>query len=456
MDSTLFLGIFTVFALSLFAIGSWASRAIKTRSDFFLAGRDLGLASVTFTLIAIQLGGTMILGAAEWAYRYGLYGVLYACGMSLGFLLLASGVAARLRACMVTTTAELFEKRYQAPSLRLFAAFISIVSLLGILVAIVVSSRSLLHGLGITHESIFIVFWLIIISYIMLGGLHAVVLTDIAQVIFIVLCITGLIAYSLWALPQGFVSLSALIGSQQSFDASPLSSSALLATFLMPALFSLIEQDLAQPLFAARSQMVALLGAFFAGIFMILFGSIPVYFGMQARLIGLELSSQANPFIAVAEYISSPLVFALVICSIIAAITSTATSLICAISANIVQDFLPTVGNEKNMVRLSKIVTLLVGCIAVYASYYVHKTIIEIAIASYELSVSVLLIPLLGALYSKKPSKYGAFTAALLGLISFVVLNYYTLPIPKEIIILVVSTLGYGIGHYFSCIWATC
>lgn len=448
MDVSLFLLIFISFGLVLFAIGIMASRNIKTRSDFFLAGRDLGLASVTFTLIAIQLGGNMILGAAEWAYSYGMYGLLYALGMSAGFLLLAGGFAAKLHECNVTTTAELLQKRYHSSALRTFAAFISIVSLMGILVSIVVSSRTLLHGLGIHHEQIFILFWLIIMSYIMLGGLHAVVLTDVAQVIFIVLCIGAVFLYCMLTTPAGLLPLATLVQSQSLFNTQALTTGSITAAFLMPALFALIEQDLAQPLFAARSKSIALLAAFFAGIFIIVFGSIPVYFGMQARLLNVPLAATANPFIAITQYCTSPFVFALIICSIIAAITSTANSLICAVSANIVQDFLPTMGNEKYMVRIAKMITLITGCTAIFASYYMHKTIIEIAIGSYEISVSCLLIPLICALYTKKPNKHGALVAAVGGLIGFVAFRYHALPVPKEILTLSLSAIGYILGAY--------
>ena len=52
-------------------------------------------------------------------------------------------------------------------------------------------------------------------------------------------------------------------------------------------LAALAEQDLAQRFFAARTKKIATLSALLTGGFMILFALVPIYFGMQAKLLGL-------------------------------------------------------------------------------------------------------------------------------------------------------------------------
>ena len=44
--------------------------------------------SVVFGLIALEIGGSMMLGTCEEAYSIGIYGLLYVVGISAGFLLL--------------------------------------------------------------------------------------------------------------------------------------------------------------------------------------------------------------------------------------------------------------------------------------------------------------------------------------------------------------------------------
>ena len=208
MNSALFLSIFSVLAIIYFFIGLYASKNIKNNSDYFLASRDLGLWPVTFTLIATQLGGGMLLGTAERAYSIGYWGILYTLGMSLGFLMLGLGFAAKLRSLNVATTAELFETKYHSPSLKKIASLLSITTMCGILVAQVIASKTLLAGLDIHNEYIFLIFWAFVIIYTMVGGLKAVVFTDVAQVWVIILVFGGIFLYSIFTEPSSFFTFT--------------------------------------------------------------------------------------------------------------------------------------------------------------------------------------------------------------------------------------------------------
>ena len=64
MNTLIFAVLLFVFSGIYFIVGALAAKKTKTESDYFLAGRNLGLIPVTFTLIATQLGG-----ACSWAHR---------------------------------------------------------------------------------------------------------------------------------------------------------------------------------------------------------------------------------------------------------------------------------------------------------------------------------------------------------------------------------------------------
>jgi len=448
MNSLLFLSIFSFLGLVYLGIGWLASQKISTVSDYFLAGRKLGLASVTFTLIATQVGGSLLLGAAQWSYEYGIYGIIYALGTGFGFLLLSTSFSARLHSANVSTTAELFETRYNSITLKKLASLISIVSLSGILVAQVIASRSLLTGLGIENSIIFALFWLFVIIYTMIGGLNAVVLTDIFQVLFIIASIGGIFLYCLYTTPFPLFTVKNLNSLQPVFNTNSLTFSKIIATFLMPALFSLIGQDSAQRFFAARSHLVARLSAFLSCIFIALFGFIPVYFGMQAYLTGIEIPTNGSPFIVMLEQITgSNVFFILIACAIIAVITSTADSLLCAVSSNIAQDFNIAQKNSTKGVITSQAITFLVGILAFGISYMVTPNIIDIAVASYEISVSCLLVPLVFSLYKKELKVQAAILSIIFGLIGYLFFCFYAAPGIKEIATLSLSLIGYIIGN---------
>ena len=157
MNSALFFAVFAVLALFYTILGFVASKKIKTTSDYFLAGRNLGLFSVTLTLIATQVGGGMLVGTSQNAYLYGIYGILYTVGMAVGFVLLGLGFASKLQSLNVATTAEIFETRYGSKPLKTVASLLSIITMTGILIGQVVGSRTIIDTLqfGIGNELIF-------------------------------------------------------------------------------------------------------------------------------------------------------------------------------------------------------------------------------------------------------------------------------------------------------------
>ncbi len=96
MSNITFLIILFSLVTIYFILGMYASKDTKNTTDYFLAGRKLGLFYVTFTLIATQLGGGMLLGTSQKAYSIGLFGILYTLSISLGFLLLGLGFASNI------------------------------------------------------------------------------------------------------------------------------------------------------------------------------------------------------------------------------------------------------------------------------------------------------------------------------------------------------------------------
>jgi len=183
MSITLFLTILFSLTTIYFIIGLITSRKVTTVNDYFLANRQVGVLPLTFTLVATQLGSGLLLGTAARAYNIGLWGILYTIGISLGFLILGCGFAAKLQSLNIATTAEIFETHYRSQKLKLFASLVSILSLWGILIAQIIASHQLFITCGIDDLRWLICFWFLLIGYTMLGGLRSVIIIDTLQVI---------------------------------------------------------------------------------------------------------------------------------------------------------------------------------------------------------------------------------------------------------------------------------
>jgi len=443
MNIVLFLLLLAILNIGYFILGIYASKGVQTTTDYFLAGRNLGLWPVTFTLIATQLGGGMLLGTSQQAYTVGLYGILYSMGMCLGFLLLGMGFAARLQSLQVSTVAELFETRYGSARLKKVASLFSIITFSGILIAQMVASKTVLVGLGITSDWIYCIFWMLIIIYTMTGGLKAVVITDIYQAAYILMVFGAIFIYCFITGAGSFSFLTCQIA----FCVSSLNINSLIATVMMPMLFSLFQQDLAQRFFASRSARVAALSALSAGVCLLLFSLIPIYFGIQAKLLQIPIADNASPLIPTLSALTNDIILAFALCGIIAAISSTATSLLCAISSNLAQDFDITRFGTSNRLRSSQIITLLIGVVLLGASYIFSTNIINILVESYELSVVCLLVPLIVSYYKSGLNKNAAIGAIACGLFGFIIFRIIPIPFPKEIASLLLSCMGFVIGN---------
>lgn len=445
MNTLLFLIVFAALGTLYFVLGLRASRNVKTDTDYFVANRQLGTAQITSNLIATQLGGGMLLGTAAVAYTSGYYGLLYTLGMALGFMLLSCGIASRLQQFKVTTTAQLFETQYGSSLLKKIASLLSIVTLFGILIAQVVGFRGLMTSIGFGSVFVTLPFWLSVIAYTMIGGLRAITINDMVQLGIITVTFISIFIYTIYTMPSSF-SFATFYSQQQLFTPEPMSFAAIFGVIFMPALFSLVQQDLAQRFFASKSQRVALVSAFNAGIFLLFFAIIPVYLGMQAKLVNLAIPQGANPLLIFLQSLLPDIIFVFALCAIIAAIISTADALMNGISANITQDFNIARLGFGNKLVVSKITTLIVGLAALFASYIVPQNTIEIIIGSYELSVSCLLVPLLFCYFRKKVAQQAAFLSIGCGLIGFFVFRVYPLAVPKELLALTASCIGYLIG----------
>lgn len=436
-----------IYGLIYFGIGLLASRSIKSKTDYFLAGKGIGVWFLTATLTATQVGGGMLLGTAAEAYQSGFYGILYSLGMCLGFLLLGCGFAAKLRSLEVSTTAELFEKKFGSLTLKKIASALSMLSLCGVLAAQFVGLKGILAAIGVSQDWISIALWMMIVACTMAGGLKAVVATDAWQLSFILLTFGGLFAYVLTH--QGEASVSALATMQSSFASSELDANRLLGILLVPAFFCLIEQDVAQRFFSARTKRVAIVSALVSSGLVLLFSFVPVYFGMKAKMLGLSLEGNANPLLVVIDALTNPVVLSIAVIAIIAAITSTADSLLCAVSSNLSQDFQMPFLKGKNSLIGSRLTTLGIGIVALLIGCFFNN-IIEVMIQSYELMISCVLIPIMCCLFIDKPKKNAAILSMAFGFAGFILFRFILLPLPREIASLLLSAMGYIIGSNFA------
>lgn len=443
MNTTVFIGVLAILQLICFWVGKRKSKNLVNQQDYFLASKEIRFFPLLMTFVATQIGGGLVLGAAEEAYQFGWSVLLYPLGACLGFVVLALGIGKKLAHYQVSTVAELLGVMFESSLLKKSASVLSILSLFMILMAQVIASRKFMVSLGMDHLLLFIAFWGIVIIYTVMGGLKAVVSIDIIQALFFIVVFSlglGVILYS------GSFSLPTVIEAGWNGEAFSFNAAKLSGWLLMPLLFMVIEQDMAQRCFAARSPKVVTQAAGYAALCTLLVCIIPVFIGILGKQMGVVVPAGSSVFMDVIQTFTNPTLAAFLACAVLMAILSTAISLLNAVSSNLSQDFDFEKLKGSQSVQLSRIITAVIGLLAVMGSFYIGS-IVDLLIQSYELSVYCLFVPVCAALFKKKGNYLSAWLAVGCGAMGFCLTRFYTFEIPKEIMCLLLSGAGYGLGE---------
>lgn len=438
MNVVLFISI--LFGLQFFywLIGRYASRNSKNQEDYFLAGKSVRFFPLMMTFLATQVGGGVVLGAADEAYRFGWPVLLYPLGAAFGLILLGCGIGRRLAGFQVSTVAQIFEVVYGSKMLRKVASLLSVASLFMILVAQMIASHKFLLSLGVSSSLLFVLFWAIVIVYTAQGGLKAVISTDMAQAAFFSVIFLG--CFALVFFGESGVAMLSLPSADSFLNVS----SKWCGWLLMPLLFMVIEQDMGQRCFAGASPKVVSKASFWAGVMTLIICVVPVFLGTLAKSMSLEIPKGGSVLMAVVAATTHPWVAALVGCAVLSAIVSTATSLINAISSNLSSDFQLPSFQKFDFMRFIKVVTSLISVAAIFFAFYLNN-IVDLLIQSYELSVCALFVPIFMALLRRQGSLRAATVSILLGVIGFFGFRLYPLGIPKEVATILLALMGYGV-----------
>jgi SSS family solute:Na+ symporter len=286
-------------------------------------------------------------------------------------------------------------------------------------------------------------FWAVVFIYTMWGGLGGIASIDIVQASFFLLVFGA----SLFLLLQG--DFASAPNAEILTLGEQLDSSTWVAWFLMPCLFMLIEQDMAQRCFSAKSPAVVKWAALGSAALVFLVSIVPITFGLLGKANNFVVPPGQSVFITLVKAMTSPELSAAVACAVMMAIISTAVSLIHSISSNLTQDFRLAAGGGKKQVAISKIATLSIGFAALFVSSY-FENIVGVLIQSYELSVVCLFVPVLASLLKKQQSALPAAFAISFGAVTFVLFRIIDAPLPREVLEIAASALGFGLGYMAS------
>jgi len=436
------------YMIATIIIGILTAKYMKTLEDYVIAGRKLGPWLVAFAFNSTALSGWLILGISGLAYRKGFLATWTLWGSGC-FAILASYIILgkyirRFTALTGSITVpDILEIRYYDQKhhvLRWLSAiliFVSILIYMGGLEATVAKAFAYVFGMG-KLESV-VLGTAVVIGYTMLGGLLAAAWTDIIQGILMVITSVALLIAGFSQGLELFSKVDTIASVDPNFVASPWETPAVVLYGISLILFASILSYMGQPqlinkFMAARddptirkAQLISLITQIilFIGVFTA---------GLAARTLWPDPSMLPNadtelaaPFLI--EKTLGPIMVGILWAGTLAAVMSTADSLAVIASSAIVNDLYYKVYNprasQKQLLMLSRIVTLIVGILAIVIAFQPMLVLWSVWFGWSGLAIFVTL--LLPGLFWKRATREGAIAALLSASITGIIWTYYGL-----------------------------
>ena len=193
---------------SCVVIGLWAMRRTQSASDFFMAGRDLGVMVTAMAVFSSTLSGFGFVGGPGLVYRMGMSSVWMVICASIGFCFSFYLLGKRIRLFAETRTSislpDVVAARYRSELSRFLSSIAIVCGVMAYLAAQIKAMATVLQDLvarnsslaDLSLEQCVVISCAVLVFYCVTGGIVASVYTDLFQgmimvVAAILVCITA-------------------------------------------------------------------------------------------------------------------------------------------------------------------------------------------------------------------------------------------------------------------------
>lgn len=418
------------------AIGLWAGSKVHNTRDFAIAGRHLPFYMVVATVFATWFGSEAVLGIPATFLEEGLGGIVAdPFGASLCLILFGLFLAGPLYKMNLLTIGDFYKKRYgrTAEVMTTLAIVISYLGWVGAQITALGLVFNIVSGGAISQEMGMWIGSLTILIYTFFGGMWAVAITDLLQMVIIVLgmiYISGEVASIVPGGVAGVIDHAAAAGKFSNFWPSMdivgiIGFAAALCTMMFG---SMPQQDVFQRAQSAQTLQYAKWGSVLGGCLYFLFAFIPVFLAYSALLIVPDMVAQnmgenGDPQMILPTLIleKAPLIAQIIFFgALLSAIKSCASATLLAPSVtfteNILRPLRPGISDQqllKAMRWVTVIFTLLVTLYALNSD----ASIFEMVENAYQVTLATAFIPLVFGIFWRRATNQGALAAIFCGLI---------------------------------------
>ena len=431
IDITIFIG----YCLLILALGLYVSRNKKDSSDYFLAGRGLAWWAVGASIIASNISAEQFIGMSGSGYAIGLAMATYEWIAALGLIIVAKWFLPIFLQKRIYTMPQFLEQRFDA-------RVKTVMTIFWLAVFIFINLTSIMYLGALTIEKMMgvpLIYGVLFLSmfaaiYSIYGGLKAVAITDVVQVIFMVGggLVTTFVAINVLGdgdgLIKGFSNLyetsrdrfhMILDSSHPGYKDLPGISVIIGGLWVANLYYWGCNQYIIQRALAAKSVNEAQKGMQFAALLKLLIPLIVVIPGIAVFAMGVELgkSDEAYPWL-LSNLIPTGikgLAFAALIAAIVSSLATMMNSISTIFTMDIYKPYIEKDASEGKLVRVGRLCSLTAIVIAIVITPML--TTLDQAFQYIQeftgfISPGALAIFLTGFFY-KKASSNGALLAAI-------------------------------------------
>lgn len=423
--------VFVAYLVTIVVLGVVASRYQETEADFWVAGRRFGLVVLVMANMAAIMHGGAVLSGIAFTGQFGGVAILpyisFVGGAGIIFYLFAR----KLRSSGGFTIPDYMGDRFDSRTLRAWSAIVVAVSSIVYLIAQLRGMAFVLEQLlGTDFRTSLVIGTFIFVAYVALGGLLAVVWTNIAQFLFMWVGLLILVPY-VYEAAGGWTAVLQKVEAVAPGWTSPTgvswSTGYMVSWYLIWLVAYSTRLEFVTKMYAARDDRIARVSVPISiGLVMIflLYGNF--YLGAAARvMVWDQIGSADQAFPLLVSQLLSPALAALALTGIAAAAMSTTDSLLLMSGSAIAHDLLRRCHDEpkgirrdeRDYLRISRWSIVVVGAIAFAGAIRDLALILQIVSFAIAIVGSAFFFPLLVGMTSKRISSEAALASSVGGVV---------------------------------------
>ena len=417
-----------VYFVVLVSIGLRIARKDRSTESFLAAGRNMNVVQTSASAAATDLGG---------GFSIAMGGLGFTLGISGSWLIAMSGLSLVLVSFLMVpkvkrwadrvhglTTGDLFETRFDRKTGLVAAIAIGLAWFAFVGGQVIAGAKLLQVLINIDLTYAVLISGAIVLAYTTLGGLKAVIYTDVFQMVILMVGIVFI------AVPIGLYEVGGWRSMVDHFSQTPDQQSmvqwtaagwkTILGWFLAVVPVWFVSIAAIQRIVAARDEKTARRGFLFAGV--------PVewpLFAIGATLVGM-IANMLFPDLADPEQATVKVILELlpvglagiVVAAYVAAVMSTADSCLIGPVAIFTNDiyrkwFRPG-ASDRELLKVARVTTIVLGVLSVSLAYLI-PSVLDLIIYAYTFGAAGLFFPMLALLFWPRATASGAFWSILTG-----------------------------------------